>query len=287
MTETATLHSAYEDAVAHLSRAGSPTPDLDTTLLVEHTTGMTALDRLTRPHAVLSQRQHRALQKAIARRMNHEPVHRIMGWREFYGLPLSLNGHTLVPRPDTEALVDLVLPFVRQRMEAKGKCRVLDLGTGSGAIALAILGEAPGAKAIGSDIALKALDMARRNAEALGLADRFETLHSNWFSDVRGRFDLIVSNPPYVPTATIPTLDPDVRDHDPLAALDGGTDGLNAYRTIAARALPHLSDGGRIAVEIGRGQRAAVAGLFAAAGLQVAASARDLGGIERAISFGR
>ena len=287
MTATATLQSAYEDAVAHLSRAGSPTPDLDVTLLVEHTTGLTALDRLTRPEHVLNPRQHGALKTAVARRMGHEPVHRIIGWREFYGLPLSLNGHTLVPRPDTEALVDLVLPFVRRRAEADGACRVLDLGTGSGAIALAILGEVPGAKAVGSDIAPQALDMARRNAQALGLTDRFETLHSNWFSDVRGRFDLIVSNPPYVPTATIPTLDPDVRDHDPLTALDGGSDGLNAYGTIAARALPHLSDDGRIAVEIGKGQRAAVAGLFTAAGLRVAAGARDLGGVERAILFSR
>jgi len=285
MTGTATLQDAYDDAVAHLSRAGSPTPDLDATLLVEHTTGMTALDRLTGPERPLSPRQHQALRTAVARRMNHEPVHRIIGWREFYGLPLSLNGHTLVPRPDTEALVDLVIPFVRRRVETNGKCRVLDLGTGSGAIALAIVNQVPGATAVGSDISLDALDMARRNAQALGLSDRFQPLHSNWFSDVRGRFDLIVSNPPYIPTATIPTLDPDVRDHDPLAALDGGTDGLNAYGTIAARALPHLADGGRIAVEIGKGQRAAVAGLFAAAGLQVDASARDLGGVERAVLF--
>lgn len=286
MTGTATLQSAYDDAVAHLSRSGSPTPDLDVTLLLEHATGLTALDRLTRPERELNPRQHQSLKTAIARRMSHEPVHRIIGWREFYGLPLSLNGHTLVPRPDTEALVDLVLPFARDRVERGGRCRVLDLGTGSGAIALAIVNEVPGTVAVGSDLSLEALEMAKRNAQALGLADRFDALHSNWFSDVRGRFDLIVSNPPYIPTATIPTLDPDVRDHDPMAALDGGSDGLNAYGAIAARVLPHLADGGRIGVEIGKGQKRSVAGLFAATGLEVMATARDLGGHERAILLG-
>lgn len=285
MMEPATLQAAYDDAVAHLSRAGSPTPDLDATLLVEHTTGMTALDRLTDPDRGLNRRQLGALQGAIARRMNHEPVHRIIGWREFYGLPLALNAHTLVPRPDTETLVDIVLPFVHDKAAKTGACAVLDLGTGSGAIALAILNEAPQATAVGTDISSEALQGAAQNAQSLGLSQRFTPLRSNWLSDVRGQFDLIVSNPPYVPSATIPTLDPDVRDHDPMAALDGGSDGLNAYGIIAARALPHLADGGRIAVEIGKGQRAAVAGVFAAAGLQVIVSARDLSGIERALMF--
>lgn len=285
MTGPSSLQDAYDDAVAHLSRAGSPTPDLDVTLLVEHTTGMTALDRLTQPDKPLNPRQHQALRTAIARRMSHEPVHRIIGWREFYGLPLSLNAHTLVPRPDTETLVDLVLPFARHRAEKTGTCRVLDLGTGSGAIALAILNEVPEAVATGTDVSAEALEIAMRNAQGLGLSERFTALRSDWFAALTGQFDLIVSNPPYIPTAVIPTLDPDVRDHDPLAALDGGSDGLNAYGLIAARALPHLADGGRIAVEIGKGQRSAVAGLFAAAGMQVAASAQDLNGLERAILF--
>ncbi|MBO6640108.1 MAG: peptide chain release factor N(5)-glutamine methyltransferase [Roseitalea sp.] len=285
MTGSASLQDAYDDAVAHLSRAGSPTPDLDATLLVEHTTGMTALDRLTQPDKPLNPRQHQALRTAIARRMSHEPVHRIIGWREFYGLPLSLNAHTLVPRPDTETLVDLVLPFAHHRAEETGICRVLDLGTGSGAIALAILNEVRQAEATGTDVSIEALEMATRNAQGLGLSDRFTALRSDWFSALSGQFDLIVSNPPYIPTAVIPTLDPDVRDHDPLAALDGGSDGLNAYGLIAGRGLPHLADKGRIAVEIGKGQRSAVASLFAAAGLQVAASAQDLNGLERAIMF--
>lgn len=286
MTGAATLQMAYDEAVTHLSRSGSPTPDLDATLLVEHTTGMTALDRITDPDRPLNPRQHNALQNAVARRMSHEPVHRIIGWREFYGLPLSLDAHTLVPRPDTETLVDLVLPFAHDRVAKTDTCRVLDLGTGSGAIALAILNEVPKATAVGTDVAPEALRIAEQNAQSLGLSGRFSTLRSNWLSDVKGQFDLIVSNPPYIPTATIPTLDPDVRDHDPMAALDGGSDGLNAYGIIAARTLPHLADNGRIGVEIGKGQRAGVAGLFAAAGLQVVASAHDLSGLERAILFG-
>ena len=285
MADPVSLRDAYEDAIGRLSRNGSPTPDLDATLLLEHATGLTALDRLIGPEKVLDHRQQQVFAAAIARRMNHEPVHRIMGWREFYGLPLTLNADTLVPRPDTETLVDLVVPFAREAVRRAGRCRVLDLGTGSGAIALAILHEAPKATAVGTDVSQSALDMAAQNAQTLDLSGRFEAVQSDWFSCVSGAFDLIVSNPPYIPSADIAHLDPDVRDHDPLAALDGGTDGLNAYGMIAAHAGPFLAPGGRLAVEIGQGQKAAVKGLFAAAGLEMVESARDLASIDRALMF--
>lgn len=285
MSDPATLKDVHQDAVARLARAGSPTPDLDATLLLEHTTGRTALDRLTDPDDIIDGRRRRAFDVAIARRMNHEPVHRIMGWREFYGLPLMLSAATLVPRPDTEALVDLVLDFARQTADQNGTCRVLDLGTGSGAIALAILHQVPQATAVGVDLTQEALDMAARNARTLDLSSRFEPLRSNWFSAVIGTFDLIVSNPPYIESAAIATLDPDVRDHDPPAALDGGTDGLNAYGMIAARAGAFLSPGGRLAVEIGQGQAPAVKRLFSAAGFEMTDLEPDLNGIERALMF--
>ncbi|WP_306119517.1 MULTISPECIES: peptide chain release factor N(5)-glutamine methyltransferase [unclassified Roseitalea] len=285
MNDTLSLQDAYDDAVAHLSRAGSPTPDLDATLLVEHATGLTALDRLTRPGQAIEPRRLQTLRDALARRMAHEPVHRIIGRREFYGLPLALNAHTLVPRPDTETLVDLVLPFVRERAAGNGRCRILDLGTGSGAIALAILKQVPEAVATGTDISAQALDMASANAAALGLVDRFTPLVSDWFAHVGGEFDLIVANPPYVPTATIATLDPDVRDHDPLRALDGGTDGLNAYAIIAHDCIGNLAPGGRVAVEIGAGQKPDVRRIFADHGFKALAVARDLNGRDRALFF--
>ncbi len=287
MVETRTLRSAHAEAIDHLSRAGSPTPELDVTLLIEHTTGLTALDRLTRPDQPITPRQMRALDDAVARRMSHEPVHRIIGWREFYGLPLSLNAHTLVPRPDTESLIDLVLPFVQQKMRTTGHCRFADLGTGSGAIALAILHNVPGTRAVGTDIAPRALEMAARNAQSLGLSDRVEWRRSDWLTGVDGTFDLIVSNPPYIATPAIATLEPDVRDHDPALALDGGSDGLAAYRTIAAQYDRCLAEGGAVAVEIGAGQKHDVTGVFAAARMRLMRVAKDLNGRDRALFFAR
>lgn len=287
MTGGATIDDLYDDAVDRLSAAGSPTPDMDATILIEHATGLTTLDRLTRPGHPVAHRQALAFETMLRRRLSFEPVHRIIGWREFYGLPLSLNGDTLVPRPDTEALVDLVLPFVRETAKARGICRILDLGTGSGAIALALLKEVGNARATGTDIAPAALQMAHHNARAIGVAERFTPLASDWFAKVTGRFDLIVSNPPYIPTGTISTLDTDVRDHDPHRALDGGADGLDAYGRIAARADVFLEPGGRIGLEIGLGQRGAVKGLFAAAGFGLLDVARDLGGRDRALLFAK
>ena len=284
-TPAGTLAAAYDEAVTALSRAGSPTPDLDATLLIEFATGKTTLDRLTEPTQPLSAGQRATLRAAIARRSAHEPVHRIIGSREFYGLVLSLGADTLIPRPDTETLVDLVLPFVRQTIDRNGHCRILDLGTGSGAIALALLHAAPGAIATATDIAPGALVVATRNAEALGLAARFTPVRSDWFEAVEGQFDLIVSNPPYIETSAIATLEPDVRDHDPMLALDGGRDGLACYRRIAAGCRPHLAQDGAVAVEIGAGQRTAVTDIFAASALSLTQSANDLSGRNRVLFF--
>ena len=191
----------------------------------------------------------------MARRIAREPVHRIIGEREFYGLPLHLTAATLVPRPDTETLVDLALPFVKETAARTGACRILDIGTGSGAIALALLSAVPQAIATGTDISAEACMVAETNARALGFADRFTAIRSNWFDAVSGEYDLIVSNPPYIATDEIADLDADVRDYDPLAALDGGEDGLDAYRVLARRSAPFLAENGAIAVEIGHDQK--------------------------------
>lgn len=164
---------------------------------------------------------------------------------------------------------------------------MLDLGTGTGAIALAILANVGAATATATDISAEALATAADNAARLGLGGRLSALRSDWFASVSGRFHLIVSNPPYIRSEDIATLQREVREHDPLAALDGGADGLEAYRRIAGGAGEHLAEGGRIAVEIGFGQADDVTRIFAGNGFAPASAARDLAGRERALAFRR
>ncbi|MCI5075271.1 peptide chain release factor N(5)-glutamine methyltransferase [Oricola sp.] len=275
----------FDDARKRLSQAGFPTPDLDAGLLLEFATGATTLDRITDPGKTVDAEKAARFEACLVRRLSGEPAHRILGEREFYGLPLKLNASTLVPRPDTETLVDLVLPFVRETAARTGACRILDVGTGSGAIALALLAEVPEAVAIGTDVSEEALDMADANAAALGLDDRFGFVLSNWFEAITDEFDLIVSNPPYIRSADIAGLAPDVRDHDPMAALDGGTDGLSAYRVLASQAPAFLAPDGALAVEIGYDQKADVTQLFAQAGMRLSAERADYAGNDRALFF--
>jgi len=284
------IHSVsdlFEVAVQRLRNAGKATPEHDAGILLEHVTGHGALTRLTAPKTPISPSRADLFDTLVTRRINGEPVHRITGSREFYGLALSLNEATLVPRPDTETLVDLAIPFARKTAEQKGKCRILDLGTGSGAIALALLQEVPQATAIATDIAPRALAAAAANGEALGIDDRLAVIESDWYSSVSGQFDLIVSNPPYIARHDIAGLDSEVRDHDPRLALDGGVDGMNAYAVIAARSEPFLAPGGTICLEIGQGQAPAVIGYFKTAGFSHRQTRADLGGIDRALAFTR
>lgn len=222
---------------------------------------------------------------ALERRKAHEPVHRILGRRAFYGLELKLSPETLEPRPDTEILVDCLLPHAQRIVREKGRVRILDLGTGTGAIVLALLKECSEAEGVGVDLSAGALRTARENAEAAGLAARFSGVESDWFSNVSGRFDIIVSNPPYIREAVVATLDAEVREFDPVLALDGGPDGLVAYRRIAAEITCHLEAGGVIGVEIGYDQRQAVEAVFAAAGFSTIKAAVDYGGNDRVLVF--
>ena len=227
------------------------------------------------------------IRAAAARRLAGAPVYRILGWREFYGLKLQLSKGTLEPRPDTEVLVDAILPLLREIVGQGRKPRLLDLGTGTGAICLALLHEFREASGVGTDISEDALATAKANADLNGLGERFEVLQSDWFSQVRGRFDVIVSNPPYIPSADIAGLDREVREHDPLAALDGGTDGLAPYRIIANQADQYLAEDGFVGVEFGWNQMAAVQAIFEAAGFIVRHAIRDYGGRDRALIFAR
>ena len=270
-----------------LEQAGKPEAALDARVLVEHFTGTSRTDAITDPQRPVSEEHAEAVLAALARRIGGEPVHRIIGAREFYGMRLTLSPGTLEPRPDTEALVDLVLPFVRAAADRHGTCQILDLGTGTGAIALALLSQEPRAQAVGADISGDALATAAINADMTGNTGRFQAVRSHWYSEIEGRFHIIVSNPPYITSKDVLSLEREVRDHDPLAALDGGPDGLAAYRVIAAGAAQHLEEGGIAAVEIGHDQSDAVAGIFAAAGFRSAGRAQDLGGVVRALAFSR
>lgn len=285
IAEPNTIQAAYDSARATLKANKISTPDLDASLLLEAATGASTLQRITHPQTEITEKGWKSLAKLVNRRANNEPLHRIIGSREFYGLSFQLNQSTLVPRPETEVLVDTVLPFVKECVGTKGTCDILDLGTGSGAIALALLNEEPNAQATGTDISREALSIAKQNAAKHGLDDRYKTLQSNWFEAVPGRFDLIVSNPPYIATKIIESLDREVRDFDPILALDGGEDGLNAYKIIAKESISFLNYGGRLAVEIGYDQKSAVSAVFSNAGLSLISAEIDLSGQNRVLFF--
>ena len=269
-----------------LAAAGIADAALDVRLLLEHATSTDRMDMIRDPGRLVPAEAVLAAETMVSRRLAGEPVHRILGQRGFYGLTLHLSPDTLEPRPDTETLVDLVLPRLRAIAAERGRCRILDLGTGTGAIALALLSQIPQARAVAADIAPGALAMARRNAEANGLADRFETVLSDWLEDISGRYDAILSNPPYITRSEYDALAPEVKDHDPPRALLAGSDGLEAYRAIAAAVTLHLEAGGIVGLEIGASQKDDVTEVFEAAGLVLIDAAKDIGGRDRALVFG-
>jgi release factor glutamine methyltransferase len=217
----------------------------------------------------------------VARRLAGEPLSRIIGRRQFRHLDLVISPAVLDPRPESEILVDLVLA---RRAPSFSSPRILDLGTGSGALLLALLAEWPEATGLGVDCSPEALAIARRNAAATGLADRAEFAESNLFSSVTGRYSVVVSNPPYISTRDLAGLDREVRDHDPSLALDGGADGLDFYRRIVEGVGPFMLSGGLIAFEHGSGQAEAVAGLLCEAGFKEIAHHRDYSGHLRHIT---
>jgi release factor glutamine methyltransferase len=281
------LGPLLREARARLAVSAVDDPALDARLIVEHFSGTTRTQAIADPERKVDASAIAAIDAALRRRAGGEPVHRILGYREFYGLRLSLSPETLEPRPDTETLVEAVLPFVEAIAAREGVCRILDLGTGTGAIALALLSAVPAAIATGVDISTEALATASRNAEQLGLADRFTALQSDWFAKVSGRYHVIAANPPYIPSEDIGNLQDEVRDFDPRQALDGGEDGLNPYRTIAAEAARFMETRGRIAVEIGHTQRNEVTDIFRAAGYAAVEAIGDLGGNDRVLVFER
>jgi release factor glutamine methyltransferase len=285
MDQPKRLADVLRQARALLSEAKIQTADLDARLLVEWITGCDQLEAIRNPNRPIDDAETAKLHAVLSRRINGESVHRIIGKRAFFGIELTLSTETLEPRPDTEALVELAIPFLRARISENGVADIADLGTGTGAIALALLDQIKQLRAVGVDISRDALITARNNAEILSLSSRFSGLYSNWFLELTGSYDMIISNPPYIPTADIAGLQREVILHDPARALDGGVDGLDPYRIIAAQACRHLRHGGAVALEIGAGQRGDIEAIFARRNFALSDVKRDLDGHERALLF--
>ncbi len=280
---------ALRDVMSALStilvKAGIVSPQKEARLLVQEIAGLAPAQVIGSADLIMDRASVDVLMKAARRRACGEPLYRIVGHRGFYGVELVLSRHTLEPRPDTETLVDAVLPHLLRMVSQKGDVRLLDLGTGTGAVALALLKECPQASAVATDISPAALEMAAENARRNGLQRRFSPLESNWFDKVEGQFDLVVSNPPYIASADIDDLADEVRLFDPIVALDGGPDGLMAYRALAAGARDHVLITGLMAVEIGFAQGAMVRDIFQGSGMIHSASHNDLTGHERVLVF--
>jgi release factor glutamine methyltransferase len=264
--------------------AGVEDAAVDARALLCHALHLDRARLLSNSNRILEAREVAAISALAARRLKREPVSRIRGRKEFWSLMLEVSPAVLVPRPETETVVEAALDFVVRGGSRMEKLRILDVGTGSGALLLALLSELPNAVGTGTDISAEALAVARGNAERHGLGSRCAFVECNVAEGVRGPFDLIVSNPPYVASGEIASLAPEVRDYAPALALDGGEDGLDAYRAIAAAAHGLLAPGGCLIVELGAGQEAAVRALFTKAGLTVGTARKDLGGIPRALS---
>lgn len=261
--------------------AGIDTPELDARLLAQKAFGVDSMGLVRRERDVPTQMQETDLERFAQRRLAGEPVSRIVGEKEFWGLSFALNDATLVPRPETEMLVAESIAF----LETRRAPHFVDLGTGSGAIAIAILDALAKARGMATDISADALTAARANAERHGVAQRLELGQGPWWAAVphTGIFDLIVSNPPYIASETIPTLAPEVRLFDPRLALDGGWDGLEAYRAIAAQAIRRLLPGGLLLLEIGYNQADAVRRVLARAGFEHLEVQKDLAGLDRMV----
>ena len=287
--EYASAAELADAARSWLADRGVDGAALDARLLLLHASGLSAIDLLAGGRdTALGPDAVRRFCAMVMRRGMGEPVARIFGKRAFWDADFIVTPDVLDPRPDTETLVETALELLPEN----GRMRILDVGTGSGCIVLVLLRERPQAVGVALDASKAALDVARLNAALLGLERRMAFVESHWFEALEGAgesrssFDLIVSNPPYIPSADIASLDREVREHDPLVALDGGPDGLDAYRELAQRSPDWLVPGGAVALEVGIGQADAVAGLLVEAGFGEVAIRKDLSGIKRCV-YGR
>lgn len=274
---------ARQMLTAAFQAAGCASPEIDARFLLQGVLELTAADLLRDPDRVLGERA--ALLTAWARRrLTGEPVSRILGQRDFYGRTFVITPDVLDPRPETETLVEAALEIVAANGWRDRPIRIADVGTGSGILIVTLLAELPLATGIASDVSAAALSVAKLNAGRLGVADRVRFIETPGIGHLAGIVDLIVSNPPYIPAAVIAGLGRDVRDFDPVVALDGGPDGLDIYRDFA-NDFKSLDMKALIALEIGAGQAADVDAIFTEAGARMTAQKPDLGGHIRVVIF--
>ena len=266
--------------------AGIEAADVDGRLLVGHALHLDRARLIAQSDRILEAREINVISALAARRLKREPVSRILGQKEFWSIALAITPDVLVPRPETETVVEGALDFVVRGGLRMEKLRILDIGTGSGALLLALLRELPNATGTGTDISTGALKVARENAARCGVEGRCTFVVCDIASVVEGPFDLLVSNPPYIAHDEITSLAPEVKNYDPTVALDGGDDGLAAYRAIAADAKRLLAPGARMFVELGAGQETAVRDLFTNVGLIAGIARTDLAGIPRVLGAG-
>jgi release factor glutamine methyltransferase len=277
----ATIKELLGQARLRLASAGIAAPALDARLLLQHATGITAAEIVGQQDETLTGGAENAFRLLVERRVLREPVAKIIGRKEFYGREFEVSRAVLDPRPDSESLIELCLDII----DTQAVTKVLDLGTGSGCLLLTLLAERQHLSGTGVDISEEALRIAGCNGRALGLERRATLQLGEWFQPTEERFELILSNPPYIETAAIDGLQPEVSLHDPRLALDGGPDGLDAYRAIAGGAAAHLLPDGHVAVEVGEGQAAGVVQMFRQSGFEATGQRRDLSGRPRALAF--
>ncbi|MGY3603207.1 MULTISPECIES: peptide chain release factor N(5)-glutamine methyltransferase [unclassified Bradyrhizobium] len=279
------VDAARRQLGARFKSAAIDSAELDARMLLGAVLKLDLTGMITAASRTLTGNEAAELEAFARRRLAGEPVARILGQKEFWGLPLKLSAATLVPRPDTETVVEFAMEILRADGASEKPLRIADLGTGTGAILLALLSELAAATGYGTDISTEALKTARANALMLGMGNRATFIACDYASGLSGHFDLIVSNPPYIPSADIADLTVEVREHDPLAALDGGDDGLDAYRALIPQAAGLLAPGAALVVESGIGQSEAIEALMTGAGLVPAGPPRaDLAGIPRAVA---
>ena len=277
------MNTFFTDIVNQLVEAGIDNPRLETRLMLAHIKQCPASEVYS--DIDLDETQQKQLKAVLNRRLNHEPLDKILGTRSFFKYDFAVNSDVLSPRPDTETLVESVLETYPDRNQA---LNFLDLGTGSGCIIESLLAEYPNANGLAVDISAKALSVAQQNAESLGLSNRLNFLQADWFASdfvqkINRKFEVIVTNPPYIPTADITKLDKEVKNFDPLMALDGGVDGFSSYRRLAEVVPQLLTDGGYVFIEAGIDQAEKIAQIFTTGGLRLQAIKTDLSGIQRCV----
>ncbi len=278
------LKTAWKNASGRLRSAGINTPLLDARVLLQNVLNIKYEDLLISASRILTDEEAKKYENLISRRLKREPVAKIIEQKEFWGSKFKTNFDTLDPRPETETIIEAILKNYKDKNR---NLKILDLGTGSGCIIISLLKEYPNATGLAVDVSLSALQVARENSENIGVSDRLDIVQSNWFDAVNDKFDIIVSNPPYIKNDFINHLQAEVSLFEPKIALEGGEDGLDAYRKIISEVENHLAIHGKCYFEIGKWQEEQVAEIITKNGFKIIEVWEDLAGIPRVISFGK